>query len=68
MWCYPVTTQIIFNLDLGVSDMAILIAAKHFVQRRIINFCFMDLLDSYNRLWMLSLVNLDGLLLLITFN
>ena len=34
---------------MGVNDLALLIAAKHFVQRKIANFCFLDLLDSYNR-------------------
>ena len=30
--------------------MALLIAAKHFVQRKVSNFCFIDLLESYNQL------------------
>lgn len=30
--------------------MALLIAAKHFVQRKVSNCCFIDLLESYNQL------------------
>ena len=36
-------------IDLGVSDLALLIAAKHFVQRKMANYCFLDLLDAYNK-------------------
>ena len=43
------TTICIYLVDLGINDMALLIAAKHFVKRKITNYCFLDLLESYNK-------------------
>lgn len=39
----------IWRTDLGLTDMTLLIAAKHFVQRKVANFCFLDLLESANQ-------------------
>ena len=55
-------------LDLGVNDMALLIAAKHFVRRKIVNYCFLDLLESYNKYFFIFDFILDGLLQRIIFN
>ncbi|KAK8820428.1 hypothetical protein WA577_006491 [Blastocystis sp. JDR] len=41
---------------LGLTDMTLLIAAKHFVQRKVANFCFLDLLESANQ-WIASARN-----------
>ena len=55
-------------LDLGVNDMALLIAAKHFVRRKIVNYCFLDLLESYNKHFYILPFIIDGLLQRIIFN
>ena len=55
-------------LDLGVNDMALLIAAKHFVRRKIVNYCFLDLLESYNKYFYILPFIIDGLLQRIIFN
>ena len=55
-------------LDLGVNDMALLIAAKHFVRRKIVNYCFLDLLESYNKYFYIIPFIIDGLLQRIIFN
>jgi hypothetical protein len=37
-----------------MSDLALLIAAKHFTQKNVANFCFFDILDAYNQFSLLS--------------
>lgn len=32
-----------------MSDLALLIAAKHFTQKNVANFCFLDILEAYNQ-------------------